>query len=92
MYGPKTPFPIAIELGRQAYQFDVWAGQQLPDRLLAYDTETAAIKGREIPQLAVATVYGAAGSAFLIHPNRMAEFVRQHSEAYWCCHNAVFDF
>ena len=60
--------------------------------LLAYDTETAAIQGGEIPELALAAVYGDQGSAHFIHPDHLAQFVQQHSQAYWCCHNAVFDF
>ncbi len=57
LYGPpRTRFPIEVELEGQAYQFDIWNGQQLPDQLLAFDTETAMIQGREIPQLALATI------------------------------------
>ena len=93
LYGPpKTVFPIQVDLAGQAYQFNVWDGQQLPDRLLAYDTETTLIQDNEIPQLALATVYGDQGSSFLIHPSKLSEFIAQHNQAYWVCHNAVFDF
>jgi DNA polymerase I-like protein with 3'-5' exonuclease and polymerase domains len=91
--GPSnTQFPIQVDLAGQAYQFDIWNGQQLPDRLLAYDTETTLIQDREIPQLAVATVYGDQGSCYFIHPSDLSQFVIQHGQSYWCCHNAVFDF
>ena len=49
----------------------IWDGQQLPDRLLAYDTETSLIQDREIPQIALATVYGDQGSAFLVRQVRI---------------------
>jgi hypothetical protein len=89
---PKTVFPIQADLAGDAYQFDIWNGQQLQDQLLAYDTETELIQDREIPQLALATVYGDQGSAFLIHPQDLPSFITQHSQAYWVAHNAVFDF
>jgi hypothetical protein len=93
LYGPaKTVFPVQVELAGQAYLFDIWNGQQLPDQLLAYDTETELIQDKEIPQLALATVYGDQGSAFLIHPQDLPRFITQHSQAYWVAHNAVFDF
>ena len=92
LYGGGGCFPITVQLGQQTYEFHVWAGEQLPDRLLAYDTETAMIQGREIPRLAMATVYGDAGSAYLIHPAQLPQFIQQHSNAFWCCHSAVFDF
>ena len=93
LYGPpRVQFPVQIELGGQEYQFPIWQGEQLPDRLLAYDTETAAIQGSEIPELALAAVYGDQGSAHFVHPDQLAQFIQQHSQAYWCCHNAVFDF
>jgi hypothetical protein len=85
-------FPVQIELAGQQYSFRVWQGQQLPDQLLAYDTETVAIQDREIPQLALATVYGDRGSACFIHPQDLPQFVRLHADRYWACHNATFDF
>jgi len=93
LYGPpRTVFPIQVDLAGQVYQVDIWDGQQLPDSLLAFDVETAAIQGNEIPQLALATVYGDQGSSYFIHPNDLSRFIQQHSQAHWCCHNAVFDF
>lgn len=74
------------------YIFRIWEGEQLPDQLLAYDIETRAIEAKEIPQLALATVYGDQGNAYFIHPDRLSRFIVQHSQAYWCCHNATFDF
>ncbi|MCE9552871.1 MAG: hypothetical protein K8T91_05785 [Planctomycetes bacterium] len=92
-YGPPaTQFPIQIELGGQAYTVPVWKGEQLPDQLLAYDTETRAIEAKEIPQIALATVYGDQGSAYFIHPDQLSQFIIQHSQVHWCCHNATFDF
>jgi len=85
-------FPLSVDVGRRTYQFDVWRGQQLPDRLLAFDTETELIRERNIPRLALATVYGDEGGGYLIHPEDLHRFVQQHAQAYWCCHNAVFDF
>ena len=39
LFGPaRTVFPIQVDLAGQAYQFDVWDGQQLPDRLLPVHT------------------------------------------------------
>jgi len=93
LYGPPdTQFPVQVKLAGQVHHFDVWRGQQLPDRLLAYDTETSLIQGREIPQLALATVHGDQGSSYFIHPAQLSRFIQQHSQAYWYCHNAVFDF
>ena len=40
----QTLFPVEVELAGEVYRFDVWRGQQLPDGLLAYDTETAVIR------------------------------------------------
>jgi len=88
----QTAFPPPICLGGKHFQFQIWDGQPLPDRLLAYDTETAKIQEREIPPLALATVYGDAGSAYLLHPDQLAAFIRQHSQRFFCAHNAVFDF
>jgi DNA polymerase family A len=93
LYGPpRTAFPIQIDLEGRAHEFAIWDGQQLPDRLLAYDTETGLIQGNEIPQLALATVHGDQGSSYFIHLQQLPRFITQHSQAYWCCHNAVFDF
>ena len=93
LYGPaQIQFPVQVELGDKQYQFAIWQGEQLPDRLIAFDTETAAIETNEIPELALATVYGDAGSAYFIHASDLPRFVLQHSQAYWCCHNATFDF
>lgn len=88
----ETLFPRIIWLADHAYTFHIWDGQRLPDRLLAYDTETALIEDRNIPQLAVATVYGSDGSGYLIHPDRLGAFITKHAGASYCCHNAVFDF
>jgi len=93
LYGPtQVQFPVQVDLGGREYRFAIWQGQQLPEQLLAYDTETAAIQGNEIPELALATVHGDSGSCFLIHPDDLSRFVLQHPQAYWCCHNATFDF
>ena len=91
--GPaQTGFPVGVNLGNQRYRFDIWQGEQLPDRLLAYDTETAAIEANEIPQLALGVVHGDQGSCYFIHSNDVPRFIEQHTEAFWCCHNAAFDF
>jgi len=73
LYGPKTEFPVTVQLGQQAYQFHLWTGQQLPDRLLAYDTETARIQGQEIPQLALAAVYSVPAIACRPKPRGIIE-------------------
>ena len=74
LYSPaRTQFPVTVELGGQAYQFDIWHGQQLPDRLLAYDTETRLIEGPGIPELALATVCGNAQSCYFIHPDDLPQ-------------------
>ena len=57
----RTDFPVIVGLAGEAHHFRVWQGEHLPDQLLAYDVETAAIEGRAIPKLALATVYGDAG-------------------------------
>lgn len=85
-------FPVPINLDGRNYQFHLWQGQRLPDRLIAYDTETVPIKGDEIPELALATVYGDLGSAYFIHPQQLAEFIGQHRRTYWVSHNSTFDF
>ena len=93
LYGPpRTEFPVQVSFAGQSHEFAIWTGQQLPDQLLAYDTETAAIEGSEIPQLALATVCGDQGSCYFIHPHQLPRFITQHHKAYWCCHNATFDF
>lgn len=92
LYGCQVPFPVQIELGGRQYLFRIWQGEQLPDRLIAYDTETAAIQAGEIPRLALASVYGDQGSAYFIHPEDLPRFVQQHNQAYYVCHNATFDF
>ena len=91
-HAPHTQFPVLVGLGGQQYQFAIWKGQQLPDQLLAYDTETRAIECNEIPELALATVYGDQGSAYFIHPDQLPQFIQRHSQAYYSCHNATFDF
>ena len=53
---PAPPFSLPATDGK-TYSFDVWGGERLPDQLLAYDVETAAIEGSEIPQLVLATVF-----------------------------------
>ena len=73
LYGPKTEFPVTVQLGQQPYQFHLWTGQQLPDRLLAYDTETARIQGQEIPQLALAAVYSVPAIACRPKPRGIIE-------------------
>ena len=85
-------FPVPITMNGRTYQFSIWRGEQLPDCLLAFDTETAAIVGKETPPLALATVCGDAGSSFFIHPDTLPQFIDQHHRANWCCHNATFDF
>jgi hypothetical protein len=92
LYGNAVQFPVPIEVGDQTYQFSMWCDEQLPDRLLSFDTETAAIKGNEVPRLALAAVHGDLGSSSFIHPADLPRFIEQHSQAYWCCHNAAFDF
>ena len=58
----------------------------MPDQLLTYDCETAKIEGNEIPQLALACVHGDQGSSYFIHPDQLGKFIKQHSQAYFCCH------
>ena len=85
LYGPPhVEFPVQVELHGRQYQFAIWQGEQLPEQLLAYDTETAAIEDKEIPALALATVYGDEGSCYFIHASDLSRFVLQHSQAYWC--------
>jgi hypothetical protein len=76
----------------RSYAFKIWTGQQLTDPLIALDTETAVIQDREIPKLALVQVCGDAGSCYFIHPDRLAQFVQQHSHIHITAHNAVFDF
>ncbi len=82
----------AVEMAGREHPFRLWQGEQLPDRLLAYDTETELIEGRKIPRLALATVCGRCRQLLLIHADDLAAFIQQHQQAYYCCHNAVFDF
>lgn len=92
LYHSRTSSPLAVQLGSQAYHFAVWQGQQLPDPLLAIDCETELITDNQIPQLALATVYGSQGGGWFIHPAQLADFIRQHEQASYCAHNATFDF
>ena len=74
LQGHAVQFPIPIELGGRLYSFRIWQGEQLPDQLLAYDTETAAIQGSEMPQLSLAAVHGDAGSCRFVHPSDLPRF------------------
>ena len=87
-----TEFPVTIWLGGQPYEFSIWAGEQLPDQLLAYDCGTELIQEREIPKLALVCTVGDAGSCRFIHPDDLAAFIRLHADRRYICHNAVFDF
>ena len=91
LYG-STRFPITVDLGPNTYQFYIWRGQQLPDRLLAYDVETRPIDKLEIPEVALAAVYGDHGSCCFVHPADLPAFIRNHAGAYFVGHNVVFDF
>jgi len=55
LYG-NARFSVQVELAGRQYSFSIWQGEQLPDQLIAYDTETAAIQANEVPQLALAAV------------------------------------
>lgn len=92
LYGNQTRFPLVVQLGSQAYQFGIWAGEQLPDPLVAIDTETELIENNQIPRLALTTIYGQQGGGWFIHPAQLSDFIRQHSQACYCAHNASFDF
>ena len=48
LYGSQAPFAVQVELGNQKYRFPIWQDEQLPDQLIAYDTETAKIQANEI--------------------------------------------
>ncbi len=89
---PRADFPLSVWVGERCYQFSIWAGEQLPDRLLAYDCETRVIQAGEIPELALASICGDQGSCYFIHPQRLPQFIRQHSQAFYAAHNATFDF
>ena len=89
---PGTQFPVQVWVGGHSYQFSIWQGEQLPDQLIAYDTETRSIAGKEIPELAIAAVHGDKGSCYFIHPSDITRFILQHAQAYYVCHNATFDF
>lgn len=88
----RVRFPLQVELGDRLHRFAIWGGEQLPDRLIAYDTETKLVESGNIPQLALATAYGEQSGGYFVHPADLPQFIRQHAQAYWCCHNAVFDF
>ena len=78
----RTEFPVLIELGDRSYSFSTWQGEQCSDRLLAYDCETRAIESNdEVPELALATVYGDQGAAYYLHPADLPRFVLMHSQA-----------
>ena len=84
-------FPT-IRLKGKDYTFQLWNGEVLPDRVLAFDTETELIQEGKVPRLALAAAHGSAGSCVVIHPDDMFDFVTEHQDCTFVCHNAVFDF
>ena len=81
-----------ISLKGKEYTFTLWNGEVLPDKVLALDTETELIQEGVTPRLALAAVHGSAGSCVVIHPGDVFDFVTEHQDSTFVCHNAVCDF
>ena len=81
---------MEVHLGGRAYRYSAWAGVRLRGDRVGFDTETALIEGHEVPELALATASDGVDH-FVIHPDRLAEFIRLHRDKHFVAHNSAFD-
>lgn len=68
----------------------IWNGEHLQSPI-AIDCETDLVRDREVPQLALVAVSDGE-THFVIQPERLGEFLRQHEAADFAAYNAAFDF
>jgi DNA polymerase I-like protein with 3'-5' exonuclease and polymerase domains len=80
-----------VAIGDSVIKFSRWSGQILSGEVIAFDTETAAIKGNEVPPLALASASDGTEHV-LIHPDNIARFLLAHQDRHWVAHNITFDF
>lgn len=86
---------MRIEYGSDAIEWKWWDGDLLSgsvERPIAFDTETELIDGPlSTPRLALAMAFDGK-TLVLIHPSRVAEFIRCHKRQRLVGHNWKFDF
>jgi hypothetical protein len=86
---------VETRAGTKTLAYHLWNGQVLRSSRncpLAFDTETEMIRdGRHVPRLALATASDGT-THVVIHPDRLADFLVQHKDAWVVGHNVQFDF
>ena len=85
---PARPADRSVCLGGRDFAYSAWDGGILEGGTLALAVETPLSDGVAIPRLALV----AASSGLehvLIHPDRLAAFVRAHADRQFVCHNAA---
>lgn len=80
-----------VVVGGRTYEYRQWDGEQLSSALLSIDTETRLCEYGKVPELAIGQVFDGE-SVYLIPPDVMGPFIRQHRSAAYICHNASFDW
>jgi hypothetical protein len=82
---------MSTMLGDLACAYSVYTGGSLEGIWIGFDTETALIKGHEIPELALASVSDGSEHR-LIHPDQVGNFILSHRGHDFIFHNVAFDF
>lgn len=86
---------MSIAEATEVVRFEFWQNQKLsstPETPIAIDTETRAIDDeREIPELALAAASDG-NLTFLIHPDRLGDFLNSHRDEHFVAHNVAFDY
>ena len=80
-----------VVIGERSYPFFNWNGEELAGAELGFDTETALIRGHEVPELALASASSGTEHC-LIHPDRLGGFILRHRARHFILHNVAFDF
>jgi DNA polymerase I-like protein with 3'-5' exonuclease and polymerase domains len=80
-----------FDLGGRTFEYLSWRDEPL-DRTVAIDTETVLIDGPTVPELALLTAFDGSGTVWLVHPSRVARFVRTLPEHVLVFHNVAFDY
>lgn len=77
----------------EGYPYEFWDGSTLAGDVIAFDTETAAIVGHEIPALAI-LVATDGERTFVVSAESAGDFLALHSyrPREWVGHNAAFDY
>lgn len=81
----------SVRIGSHEFEYSRWKGEILTGDVIALDTETEVIVGREIPRLALVTVSDGR-THYLIHPDDFRWFQTLHETKHLVCHNAAFDW